>query len=85
MINDYRLGLNIARLIFAKLFFKFEVETVDKKLDWVGKTRFRSLWDKGGFFPSGGGLRLAFRLEYVCILSRRIFAGYPSKNVSLWS
>lgn len=45
-MNVCRLGLTIARLILAKLFFKFEIEAVDKKLDWVGKTRFRLLWDK---------------------------------------
>ncbi|KAK0639400.1 benzoate 4-monooxygenase cytochrome P450 [Cercophora newfieldiana] len=39
-------GLTIARLILAKVFFKFDMEAVDKNLDWVGKTRFRLLWDK---------------------------------------
>lgn len=39
-------GLTMARLILAKLHFKFDVEAVDKNLDWVGKARFRLLWDK---------------------------------------
>ena len=36
----------MARLILAKLHFKFDVEAADKNLDWVGKARFRLLWDK---------------------------------------
>lgn len=39
-------GLTMARLILTKLHFKFDVEAVDKNLDWVAKTRFRLLWDK---------------------------------------
>ena len=34
------------RLIMAKLHFNFDVEAVDKKLDWVQKAKFRLLWDK---------------------------------------
>lgn len=34
------------RLIMAKLHFQFDVELVDKELDWLNKTIFRLLWDK---------------------------------------
>lgn len=41
-----RVGLIKVRLIMAKLHFNFDVEAVDKKLDWVKNSQFRLLWDK---------------------------------------
>ena len=40
------LGLTEVRLILAKLHFKFDVEAVDKEMDWVAKTKYRLLWKK---------------------------------------
>jgi len=46
MTKISRVGLTMMRLVMAKLHFQFDVELVDKELDWLKKTVFRLLWDK---------------------------------------
>ena len=44
--GETRLALTEMRLIMAKLHFKFDLEAVDKKLDWDEATKFDFLWRK---------------------------------------
>jgi hypothetical protein len=34
------------RLVFAKIFFSFDLELVDKELEWLEGQKVLTLWDK---------------------------------------
>jgi len=40
------LALTEARLIIAQLHFQYDIEPVDKNLNWVGQSKLSVVWNK---------------------------------------